>query len=49
MRIGLRPKILQTIGMSLSSHHPPSDAAQIVARVIRRLPARQRGIRPTAP
>jgi methyl coenzyme M reductase subunit C-like uncharacterized protein (methanogenesis marker protein 7) len=47
MRVGLRPKILQTIGMSLSSHHPPSDAAQIVA-LIRRLPARQRGIRPTA-
>ena len=36
----VRPKILQTTWMSLSSHHPPSDAAQIVARLIRRI-ARQ--------
>ncbi len=35
-----RPRILQTTWMSLSSHHPPSDAAQIVARLIRRI-ARQ--------
>jgi hypothetical protein len=28
--------------MSLSSHHPPSDAAQIVARLIRQMAARLR-------
>ncbi len=44
----LRPKILQTTWMSLSSHHPPSDAAQIVARLIRQLAARQRGASPAA-
>ncbi len=38
----VRPRILQTTWMSLSSHHPPSDAAQIVARLIRQLAARQR-------
>ena len=38
----VRPKILQTTWMSLSSHHPPSNAAQIVARLIRQLAARQR-------
>jgi LysR family transcriptional regulator, nitrogen assimilation regulatory protein len=37
-----RPKILQTTWMSLSSHHPPSDAAHIVARLIRQLAARRR-------
>ena len=41
----VRPKILQTTWMSLSSHHPPSDAAQIVARLIRQLAARQRAAR----
>jgi LysR family nitrogen assimilation transcriptional regulator len=39
----VRPKILQTTWMSASSHHPPSDAAQIVARLIRQLAARGRG------
>jgi LysR family transcriptional regulator, nitrogen assimilation regulatory protein len=38
----VRPKILQTTWMSVSSHHPPSEAAQIVTRLIRRLAARQR-------
>jgi LysR family transcriptional regulator, nitrogen assimilation regulatory protein len=38
----VRPKILQTTWMSLSSHHPPSDAAQIATRLIRQLAARQR-------
>jgi DNA-binding transcriptional LysR family regulator len=38
----VRPKILQTTWMSLSSHRPPSDAAQIVARLIRQLAVRQR-------
>jgi LysR family transcriptional regulator, nitrogen assimilation regulatory protein len=45
----VKPKILQTTWMSLSSHHPPSDAAQIVARLIRQLAAQQRGARPAAP
>jgi DNA-binding transcriptional LysR family regulator len=44
----VRPKILQTTWMSVSSHHPPSDAAQIVARLIRQLAARQRAARSTA-
>jgi LysR family transcriptional regulator, nitrogen assimilation regulatory protein len=39
----VRPKILQTTWMSLSSHHPPSEAAQIVARLIRQLAAKMRG------
>jgi LysR family transcriptional regulator, nitrogen assimilation regulatory protein len=38
----VRPKILQTTWMSLSSHHPPSDAAQIVTRLVRQLAAQQR-------
>jgi DNA-binding transcriptional LysR family regulator len=38
----VRPKIVQTTWMSLSSHHPPSSAAEIVARLIRQLAARQR-------
>jgi DNA-binding transcriptional LysR family regulator len=38
----VRPKILQTTWMSVSSHHPPSEAAQIVTRLIRRLATRQR-------
>jgi LysR family transcriptional regulator, nitrogen assimilation regulatory protein len=38
----VRPKILQTTWMSLSSHHPPSGAAEIVARLVRQLAARQR-------
>jgi DNA-binding transcriptional LysR family regulator len=37
----VRPKILQTTWMSLSSHHPPSDAAKIVARLIRQVAARK--------
>ena len=37
----VRPKILQTTWMSLSSHHPPSEAARIVARLIRRMAARR--------
>jgi len=37
----VRPKILQTTWMSLSSHHPPSDAAKIVARLIRQMAARK--------
>ncbi len=40
-----RPKILQTTWMSLSSHHPPSDAAQVVARLIRQLATRQREVK----
>jgi DNA-binding transcriptional LysR family regulator len=38
----VRPKILQTTWMSLSSHHPPSDAAQIVARLVRQMATRLR-------
>ena len=38
----VRPKILQTTWMSLSSHHPPSDAAGIVARLVRQMAARLR-------
>lgn len=38
----VRPKIVQTTWMSLSSRHPPSNATQIVARLIRQLTARQR-------
>jgi LysR family transcriptional regulator, nitrogen assimilation regulatory protein len=38
----VRPKILQTTWMSLSSHHPPSEAANIVARLIRQMAARRR-------
>jgi LysR family transcriptional regulator, nitrogen assimilation regulatory protein len=38
----LRPKIAQTTWMSLSSHHPPTAAAEIVARLIGQLAARQR-------
>jgi LysR family transcriptional regulator, nitrogen assimilation regulatory protein len=41
----VRPKIQQTTWMSVSSHHPPSGAAEIVARLIRQLAARQRGTR----
>jgi LysR family transcriptional regulator, nitrogen assimilation regulatory protein len=37
-----RPKILQTTWMSLSSRHPPSDAGEVVARLIRQLAARKR-------
>ena len=39
----VRPKILQTTWMSLSSHHPPSDAGQIVARLVRQMATRLRG------
>jgi LysR family nitrogen assimilation transcriptional regulator len=35
-----RPRIVQTTWMSLSSHHPPTAAAEIVARLIRQLAAR---------
>jgi len=38
----VRPKIAQATWMSLSSHHPPTQAAEIVARLIRQLAARQR-------
>jgi LysR family transcriptional regulator, nitrogen assimilation regulatory protein len=38
----VRPKILQTTWMSLGSHRPASDAAQIVARLIGQLAVRQR-------
>jgi LysR family transcriptional regulator, nitrogen assimilation regulatory protein len=38
----VRPKILQTTWMSLSSHRPPSEAAKIVARLIRQIAARHR-------
>ena len=38
----VRPKIVQTSWMSLSSHRPPSAAVEIVARLIRQLAARQR-------
>jgi DNA-binding transcriptional LysR family regulator len=38
----VRPKILQTTWMSLSSHHPPSESARIVARLIRQMAARRR-------
>ncbi len=37
----VRPKILQTTWMSMSSHHPPSEAARIVARLIRQMAARR--------
>ena len=39
----MRPKIVQTTWMSLSSHAPASDAAKIVAHLIRQLAARLRG------
>jgi len=38
----VRPKIAQTTWMSVSSQHPPTQAAEIVARLIRQLAARQR-------
>jgi DNA-binding transcriptional LysR family regulator len=38
----VRPKIVQTTWMSLSSHRPPTPAAEIAARLIRQLAARQR-------
>jgi len=38
----VRPRIQQTTWMSVSSHHPASDAAQIVARLVRQLAARRR-------
>jgi LysR family transcriptional regulator, nitrogen assimilation regulatory protein len=38
----VRPRIVQTTWMSLSSHHPPTQAAEIAARLIRQLAARQR-------
>lgn len=38
----VRPRIVQTTWMSVSSQHPPGAAADIVARLIRRLAARQR-------
>ena len=38
----VRPKILQTTWMSLSASHSASSAAEIVARLIRQLAARQR-------
>lgn len=38
----VRPKILQTTWMSLSSHHPPSEAARIVARLVRQMAAQRR-------
>jgi LysR family transcriptional regulator, nitrogen assimilation regulatory protein len=38
----VRPTILQTTWMSLSSHHPPSDAAKIVARLVRQVAAGKR-------
>ena len=38
----VRPRILQTTWMSVSSQHPPSNAAQIVARLIRALAAKRR-------
>ena len=38
----VRPKILQTTWMSVSSHRPPSEAANIVARLIRQMAARKR-------
>jgi len=38
----VRPKILQTTWMSLSAQHPPSEAAKIVARLVRRTAARPR-------
>ena len=41
----VRPKILQTTWMSLSSHHPPSEAAKIVARLIRQMAARKQAAR----
>jgi LysR family nitrogen assimilation transcriptional regulator len=41
----VRPKILQTTWMSMSSHHPPSEAARIVARLIRQMAARRQATR----
>jgi DNA-binding transcriptional LysR family regulator len=41
----VRPKILQTTWMSMSSHHPPSEAARIVARLIRQMAARKQATR----
>ena len=41
----VRPKILQTTWMSLSSHHPPSEAARIVARLIRQMAVRRHAAR----
>jgi DNA-binding transcriptional LysR family regulator len=38
----VKPKIVQTTWMSLGSHHPPTAAADIVARLIRQLAAHQR-------
>ena len=38
----VQPKIVQTTWMSLSSHHPPSGAAEIVARLVRQTAARKR-------
>src|SRR6201992_4222800 len=38
----VRPKIVQATWMSVSSHHPPTQAAVIVARLIRQLAAKQR-------
>jgi LysR family transcriptional regulator, nitrogen assimilation regulatory protein len=38
----VRPKTLQTTWMSVSSHRPPSEAANIVARLIRQMAARRR-------
>jgi len=38
----VRPKILQTTWMSLSASHSASSTAEIVARLIRQLAARQR-------
>jgi DNA-binding transcriptional LysR family regulator len=40
----VRPKIVQTTWMSISSQHPPSGLADIVARLIRQLAARQRAL-----
>jgi LysR family transcriptional regulator, nitrogen assimilation regulatory protein len=37
----VKPKLVQTTWMSLSSHHPPTAAAEIVARLIAQLAARQ--------
>lgn len=43
----VRPRILQTTWMSLSSHRPPTPAAEIAARLIRQLAARQRAGKPS--
>lgn len=40
----VRPKIVQTTWMSVSSQHAPSGLTDIVARLIRRLAARQRAL-----